>query len=177
MADIDVHYDGISVTTDPTTVNVHADPTTVNFHADPTTVDIVGLDNTHNTITLETPKPLQAESKATLLIPEPIRTESKAELDVKPLAFDQCLNIRFGPLPPTCLRQPYQQHFGITLFGVEILGFNLTGESQLVVDNLPSKPQIAWGGEKAAGHETLSKTIEHDGSRSAAGGLRIRLDG
>jgi hypothetical protein len=84
MADINVHYDPISVVSGPVTV------------------DVQGLDNTKNTITLETPQPLKSETTIGLAVtqpietdskfefstPQPLRAESKAELDVKPLAID-----------------------------------------------------------------------------------------
>lgn len=136
MADIDVHYGPVTVVQEPVTVTIE------------------GLDDTTNTIKLETPQPLKAETKTTLAITEPIKTESKlsvtSELDIKPLALDQCLNLRLGPLPPTCIRQPYQLRFGLTLFGVEIFGVNLNGESQVMVSELAATPQVAWGGEYAA---------------------------
>lgn len=142
-------------------LTVHYDPITVNNN--PSTVEIQGLDNIKDTIILETPQPLQSNtksefifpqpfqtaSKTELVIPQPIQTISTAELDIKPLQFDQCLTIRLDSLPPTCIRQPYQQHFGVTLFGVELIGFNLQGETQMILTGLPKQPQIAWGGEQA----------------------------
>lgn len=145
MADIDVHYGPVTVVAEPITVTVQ------------------GLDDTTNTIRLETPQPVKAETKAELIIKdpikieskaelaitEPIRTETRADLDIKPVALDQCLNIRLGPLPPTCIRQPYQLHLGLTLFGIEIFGVSLSGESQVLVSELATRPQVAWGGEQA----------------------------
>jgi hypothetical protein len=174
MADFDVHYD-------PITLNVN-----------PTTVEIEGLDDIKSKITLETPQPLKAETKFEFMLPQPFKTElllpqpfkteskleSKAELDVKPLVFDQCLNVRFGPLPPTCVRQPYQQHFGITLFGVEIWGVTLKGETQTVVDHLPSKPQVVWGGAATASHSAAvpaTESVRAEAPLHTRGGLRIRL--
>src|SRR5687768_15609083 len=118
MADFDVHYD-------PITVN----------NSD-VTVDLKGLDNVKTAVTLATPQALKLEtesgvkleqslksegqldttSKIDLAVTQPIQTESSAELDIKPLALDQCLRISFGPLPATCVRQPYQQRIGFTLF-------------------------------------------------------------
>lgn len=170
MADIDVHYDPITVNTDTTTVEVK------------------GLDDTHNLITLATPQPIKAETKSDLTleqtlnsaskfelsIPQPIRSESVSELDVKPLVMDQCLRISFGPLPPTCVRQPYHQHVGFTIFGVEIFGFSLEGEGKTVISDLPSKPHVVWGEEREVGRgPSQSKTAAEP---APAGGLRIKLD-
>ena len=173
---------------------------------DPVTVTIQGLDDTTNTIKLETPQPLKGEIKAALAITEPIKTEIKAalaitepiktevkaalaitepirtesklsatsELDIKPVVVDQCLNLRLGPLPPTCVRQPYQLHLGLTLFGVEIFGVNLNGESQVMVSELPAKPQLAWGDEHAAaGRTAAAPPVAKPEFREAP--LRIRL--
>ncbi len=168
MADLDIHYDPLTINNNPATVTIQ------------------GLDNVKDTITLATPQPLKSETKsdinfpspivthttAELAITQPIRTESKAELDIKPVEFDQCLTIRIAPLPPTCVRLPYQQHFGVTLFGVELLGFNLEGESHVVVSDLPRSPQVDWGGEQSARH---SAAPQAPSIRNVDGGLRIRL--
>ena len=168
MADLDIHYDPITVNNNPATVNLQ------------------GLDNIKDTITLQTPTPLKSETKseinfptpiktetkAELAITKPIQTESKAELDIKPLTLDQCLTIRLAPLPPTCVRQPYQQHFGVTLFGIELLGFNLEGETQTIISNLPRQPQVDWGSEQPAQHLAASQPQVRP---AAEAGLRIRL--
>lgn len=168
MADVDIHYDPITI------------------HTEPTSVEIKGLDNTKNTITLETPQPVRGESKAELVIsqpirlesrgelviPQPIRLEGSAEVDIKPLVLDQCLSIRLGPLPPTCIRLPYQQHVGLTLFGIEIIGFNFAGESQVLVGDPPGKPHIEWRGEQAvASVAPASAGVP----AASADGLHIRL--
>jgi hypothetical protein len=172
MADIDVHYDPISVNTDTTTVEVK------------------GLNDAK--LALSTPQPLKAEVKTELkgdlslqqtlksdnrnelVFPEPIKTESAAKLDVQPLALDQCMRISFGPLPPTCVRQPYHQHFGFTIFGVEIFGFNLEGEGKVLISDLPAKPQVVWGEQPARQHAAKD---EGRVETTATDGLRIRLDG
>src|SRR4051794_38387917 len=131
MADFDIHYDPITVNTDTTTVEVK------------------GLDDIHSAITVATPQPIKAETKSDLAlqqtfhsdnkfelsIPQAIRSETTSELDVKPLAVDQCLRISFGALPSTCVRQPYHQRVGFTLFGVEIFGFSIEGEGQTMVSD------------------------------------------
>ena len=91
--------------------------------------------------------------------------------DVKPLAVDQCLRISFGPLPPTSVRQPYQQRVGFTLFGVEVFGFTIEGEGRLLVSDLRTKPYVVGEAEDVRRKEHhQSKT--HD----PAGGLRIQTD-
>jgi hypothetical protein len=145
MADVDVHYGPVTVVQEPVTVTVE------------------GLDDTTNTVKLETPQPLRSETTSTLVIRDPIRTESTASLDVKPLALDQCLHVRLGPLPPTCIRQPYRLHVGLTFFGVEVFGLSVRGEAETTVTDIPTRPQVVSG--------------DREGAAPAAGGrpLRIRL--
>src|SRR5262245_62104995 len=156
MADIDVHYGPVTVVAEPVTVNVQ------------------GLDDTANRITLETPQPVKAETKTELVIKEPIKTESKTDLDIKPVALDQCLNIRLGPLPPTCVRQPYRFHLGLTLFGVEVFGVSVSGESQVLVSELVTRPQVAWGGEQAVAAHAPSPPVT-PAARAPGSPVRIRL--
>jgi hypothetical protein len=178
MADFDIHYDPITVNTDTTTVEVK------------------GLDDIQTALTIATPQPIKAETKSELKaetksdlalqqtlhsdskfelsIPQPIRSETTSELDVKPLAVDQCLRISFGPLPSTCVRQPYHQRFGFTLFGVEIFGFSIEGEGQTMVSDLPSKPHVVWGEEREASRQPSEYKTTAEPAH--AGGLRIRLD-
>jgi hypothetical protein len=177
-------------------IDIHNDPITVNV--DTTTVEIKGLDDIHSSITLATPQPLKAETKneltlksdnksdltihpiktdSTVKTDSTIKTDSTAELDVKPLVVDQCLRISFGPVPPTCVRQPYQQHIGFTFFGVEIFGFNVEGEGQVVVDTLPSKPHIVRAEEQPVANQPR-QARKHSSSVEAEpeGSVRIRLD-
>ena len=163
-----------------------------------TTLDVVGLDNQKITLSipdtiksdgkteLVLPQPFESktelvlpqpfETKTEFSIPDPIKTESDSDisLDIKPLAMDVCLNINMGPLPETCIRQPYQSHFGVTLFGMELLGFNISGESQIIIQDLPKKPQVAWGGE-SGGHAISKHDHKASPSIDPGGGLRIRL--
>lgn len=152
-----------------------------------TTVDVVGLDN--QKITLSIPDTIKSDSKTELVLPQPFETkteftipepietksDSSIALDIKPLAVDLCLNIKLGPLPPTRIRQPYKSHFGLTLFGLELFGFNMSSESEIIIQDLPKQPQVAWGGEgrghHTGGHHSHGATPSID----SGGGLRIRL--
>ncbi len=160
------------------TVNVNNSGTT-QVLAD-STVEIVGLDNikSDSRIELAVSEPIRTEStsRTELAITEPIRSDSdsRLSLDIRPVAVDLCLNVDIGRLPPTCIRQPYQHHFGITLFGLEILGFNMAGESRILIEDMPAKPQVAWGGEQATPHPV---TRTANARPEPGGGLRIRLGG
>jgi len=172
MADIDIHYDPISVVGGPITVEVN------------------GLDDTTNKITLETPQPVKIETKTDLAVtqpieieskyefstPQPLKTESKSELDLKPLAIDQCLRISLAPLPPTYMRFPTHQQIGLTLFGVEIVGLRFSGESQVLVCEPAKDPHIAWGDITPASPPPQRKQ-ESVPAAPNVDGLRIRLGG
>lgn len=146
------------------------------------TIDIQGLDNIKTELTLKTDQPFKTESKQELVLPQPLKTDSHVDtnsgitLDIKPLVVDVCLNLKQGPVQPTCIRQPYQHHFGVTLFGMEVWGFNFCGESQTIVQGLSSKPQVAWGGEESRDEPRETHGPAGQVSRPASG-LRIRLDG
>jgi hypothetical protein len=178
MADIDVHYDPISVV------------------GGPVTVDIQGLDNTSNKITLETPQPLKLETKSELAVtqsikteskfelstPQPIKADSKTELDVKPLAIDQCLRISLAPLPPTCIRVPTQQQIGFTIFGVEVIGLRFSGEAQFLICDPGKDPHVVWGEvtpqapqQKPAFDE--ARSLPSEAEKQPGDGFRIRLGG
>lgn len=145
------------------------------------TIDIIGLDDIGLRTELVLPQPLtlqtdnKSQSRTELAFTEPIRSEGRNEiaLDIRPLTVDLCLDVNFGRLPQTCIRQPYRNHFGITLFGVEILGFNLVGESQIFIEDLPKKPHVAWGGEQAAGQPPARRGASPQ--PEPGGGLRIRV--
>lgn len=167
-------------------VDVHADPTTVNVLI-PNPINATLTD----TLTLSTPaplqtraeivlpQPLQTASTVTLVLPQPFQTDSKAQLDILPVAADLCLNVAFARLPPACIRFPTEQHVGLTLFGVEIFGVNVAGESRIVVEDVSPKPQVAWGGDSTmTPHVKPRLTVQPVAETPmpvTGGGLRIRL--
>jgi hypothetical protein len=163
---------------------------TTNVDSD-STVEIKGLDNLKATIAL--PQPLKTESVNELKLPQPFKTEGRQELaitqpivsdstsamslDIRPLAVDLCLKVSLGPLPPTCIRQPYHNRFGFTLFGQELFGFSISGESQVIMQDLPKQPQVAWGGEAFADRPPQSSgpAPAAPAPKDTRSGLRIRV--
>jgi hypothetical protein len=138
------------------------------------------------------PEPIRTEGHNEFAITEPIRMENDIsadlnttmdikpiqlsndiDLDIRPVVMDLCFKLEFGGPPPTCIRQPYNHHFGITLFGMEVLGFNFAGESRIIVDELPKKPQVVLGGSRGAKHASGGHPEEKSGSED---GIRIRFD-
>ncbi len=131
MADLDIHYDPIGITTGPVTVGI-------------TGLDDIKVDSKlavtqpiDTSLTLSVPSPITTDSKLTYAFPDPIKTEAKAAIDLQPVVVDQCLRLSVGALPPTLVRLPNRQRVAFTLFGVEVLGFTLEGETKLVVQDLP----------------------------------------
>jgi hypothetical protein len=169
------------------TVNVNNSGTT-NIDSD-STVEIRGLDKINTTLELKLPQPLRTENKQEVVLPQPFRTESRSEmavtqpivteskasmaLDVRPLTVDLCLKFSMGPLPQTCIRQPYHHHFGITMFGVELLGFTFSGESQVIIQDLPRRPLVEWGGQESLPHRPRPHSA---GGPAPKSGLRITLE-
>ena len=168
------------------TVNVNNGPITVDSDS---TVDIVGLDDIK--ITASVPQPIRTESKQELLVPQPIRTESKSEskndtrletksdvdsrsalsVDLKPVALDVCMTSS-TKLPQGQISQPFNYHFGLTWFGMEIFGFNLGGESRTILQGLPKKSAIEWPAQQNAAAPAPGRddhpTHQHQG-------LRVRI--
>jgi hypothetical protein len=166
-----------------------------------TTVDVVGLDDIQadldltlsvpdtigTSFELNVPEPVRTEATNELRVPDPIRTElaitepivtdstsknsSQLELDVKPLVVDLCLDLQIGKLPPTCIRQPYQHHFGLTFMGMELFGFTYHGESKVIIEDHETGPKVAWGGAEAQPERRSRRKPRKVESR----GLRIRL--
>lgn len=172
----------------------------------PSEITFNGLDDINVEFELTIPDPIVTQSTAnintnnglTLTIPEPVRlitdstltsnsniisdsqvranTQSAIALDVRPLTLDVCMKLEFGRLPPTCIRQPYQHHFGITLFGVEMIGFNFVGESRVVIEDIHPPPHVVWGGEQAVHHPPGHHQHGNPHTQPETGGLHIRLD-
>ena len=175
------------------TINVNNSGTT-NVDSD-STVEIKGLDNIKATADIKLPQPFKTDTTIDLKLPQPFKTESKQELDmaitrpietdsksamsldIRPMTVDLCLKVSLGPIPPTCIRQPYHTHFGLTLYGQELFGFNYSGESQVIVQDLPKQPQVAWGGEDRAErpHQTVMSDQSISGQKEPRSGLRIRV--
>jgi hypothetical protein len=166
------------------------------------TVDILGLDDvqltlnvpkeiaTKSTNVISVPEEIATKSTNVISVPdtiktqstnrneiavtEPIRTQADSTigLDVRPLVMDLCFKVEFGRPPPTCIRKPYHHHFGITLFGMEVLGFNFSGESRTIIGELPHTPQVVWGGEQPVSPPGGKRPKPHT---EPGGDVRIRV--
>lgn len=159
-------------------------------------VEIVGLDDIGMRMELVLPDPIHTVGRNEFAITEPVRMENDISadlnttmdikpiqlsndinMDIRPVVMDLCFKLEFGGPPPTCIRQPYNHHFGITLFGTEVLGFNFVGESRTIVEELPKKPQLVLGGSRGSKHSSGEHSGGLSGEKSGSeGGLRIRFD-
>lgn len=169
------------------TVTVNNGPITVDSDS---TVAVNGLDKIGLTAKIE---PLAIEQ--TLKIPDPIVTKSSSDskseittksdvasdsknaiaVDLKPVVLDVC-STTSTKLPQGEIIQPFHLHFGVTMFGMEMLGFNLAGEQRTVLKKLPKKPAVEWPAQRNA----HAPPHAHDVSPTPAsagrpGGLRIRI--
>jgi len=106
--------DGMNLTLDGGTTTTLAGETTINSN-----VDL---------------KPVTSTATVTLA---PVTTDSTVKttsaIDLEPVAVDSCVRVELGPLPPTDVCTPYEQHWSFTLFGVELFAIGLTGTSRTQV--------------------------------------------
>ncbi len=171
--DVDVNLDNIKfdITSD-SNIDADIDSDTKTDIKSESYIDI-DLDGSNLRTELVLPQPFRTESN--FAITEPIVMENRSDigLDVRPMVMDFCFKFEFGDLPSTCIRQPYQHHFGITLFGIEILGFNLAGESRVLIEDVVKKPQVVWGG---GGHDEGRPSKRRPARQAESdSGLSIRL--
>lgn len=165
------------------------------------TVDIVGLDNLKADLTLHTPdtfktdgtntydiKPLKSDygfdikplkSDYTYDI-RPLQVDDNIKVDLRPVTLDLCMTANVGKVPDLCVRQPYRHRVAFSLFGMEVWGFTLSGEQEMVVQELDRRPQVAIAGAPvnwtpATRHEPSRETIKREPPTRTGNGLRIRL--
>jgi hypothetical protein len=111
---------------------------TVNVNLPATTTLDLGLDDVN--VTMGGGRPVVLNATTALLVAEPVTVNGNLGLDVKgPLALD--VTVSLGKIVPAFVRLPYRHHFGITLFGFELVGFTIHGESQIdILDTAPPLP-------------------------------------
>lgn len=164
MADLEIQYDPITVNSGPIGVTLNG-------------LDNVKVDGklavtqpiqTDSKLTVSIPDTIRTDSKTALTIPEPIRTDSKADINLEPVAIDQCLRLSLAPLPNTRICLPNRQRIGVSIFGVEIFGLTLEGEAQIIVaephrpNHLMGGPQRRWAEERGGDerHPSLRTRLE-----------------
>lgn len=157
MADLEILYDPITVTSGPVTIGV-------------TGLDNIKVDQklavtqpieTKSSLTLSVPDTVKTDSKLTFSIPEPIKTEAKAAIDLQPVVVDQCFRLSLGALPPTLVCLPNRQRVALTLFGVEVFGLTLDGEAKVVVQDLPRPAHVINLPAPHAAHHEAGAHLDH----------------
>ena len=104
-------------------------------------------------VTLHVPDPVRTESTMDLrsaseiAITRPIETRSDMRLDVQPVVVDMCLTANIGKIPRLAIRRPYDHHLRLKVLGVELFCLDLTGQRNFVIEDLPRRPDVAWGAE------------------------------
>jgi hypothetical protein len=117
----------------------------------------------------------------------PITTRST--VDLAPVALDQCVRVELGAVPPTEVCTPYEQRFGLTVLGVELFAWVLSGETTTTLRPARKQPQLIGSVEQALDHRASEGGpphggpdrgghrgwAHHDVDPAAARGLEIRL--
>ena len=150
----------------------------VDFGLDDVNIDIGGTATPLHSIT-DINVPLPIKSEIDFAVTEPINTDSaiRSKLDIEPVQVDLCVDVGLTKLPRAHITQPYDSHFGVTLWGAEVVGFNWNGVSNIVIDDLEKRTHVEPGG-KPSRHEPRRTTYRGRASidREDGGQLHIRLD-
>lgn len=101
------------------------------------------------------------------------KSDSRAqlEMDLKPLQVDLCLKLGLERFPSTKICKPQRQHFAVTLFGVEVVGFNYSSEENTLIEDMAKRPFVV-GGEHVCGPAFSARSAE---DCEGDGGVRIHL--
>jgi len=113
-------------------------------------------------LSVTTNSTLAATTNSTLTTKNDLDTNSavKVEADVKPLVLDVCLKLGLERLPSTAICRDGCRHFGITLLGIEVIGFDYEVNTTTNIQDLANRPFV------------VGKPADH---RPGASGQGIRL--
>jgi hypothetical protein len=99
-----------------------------------------------------------------------VSTDSKvattSNVDLAPVALDSCVRIELGPLPPTQVSTPWEQRFGLSVLGLELVAWTVSGRTATTV--MPATPEPHVMGTIERGHNHRHDEDDHNG-------LHIRL--
>lgn len=134
------------------------------------------------TSTIKVPDPIVTKSSSDSdadidlkIEPLEVKTDSKSEIDLKPLAVDSCQTLKLAPLPPIRLEQPYSQHFGFTFMGMELFGFNTSGQYETLLNNPSRQAPTACGCDSRGRRHTATSEKRDKTAGRSSGGIRIRI--
>ncbi len=132
---------------------------------------------------ITTTSTVNGDSKVGLKV-EPLKIEpltvtsnsnTNSVVDLKPVAVDSCQTIKIAPLPPIRMEQPYSQHFGFVVMGVELFGFNSSGSYETLL-NHPARGAPCCGHHADGEHGRPGVRSESTVTRNDRG-LRVRIGG
>lgn len=92
-------------------------------------------------------------------------------IDLKPVAVDSCQTLRLAPLPETTVRNPYNHHVALSLFGLELLALTFNGESEQEICS-PHRPRTTERTRYREAPEAKDRGVLGRGR-----GIRIRVTG
>lgn len=141
---------------------------------------------------------VDAKLAGSLTTDSDVRTQSKvvtdsrvaSSVDLAPVAVDSCIRVELGSLPATQLHTPWEQRLGLTVFGIELFAWVLSGQTMSTLRPAPTAPRLVGSleevrGEHGPGHGTghgPGHPRPHRGTGpvkpsrgSGSGGLSIRL--
>lgn len=122
-----------------------------------------------------------------LRLPQPLRTETDLDVDthvdVEPVQVDLCLDVGFSRLPRARIDQPWTGRFGVSVLGLELVGYEWSGRAGTVIDDLETRPHFELGHSPAAGSTGPGGSTDHhhdhhdhrDHDDRPDGGLHVRV--
>jgi len=95
-------------------------------------------------------------------------TNSALKVDLQPFQGDLCLKLKLGldHLPSTSICRDGHRHFGITLFGIKVIGFDYGSSSNMLVEDIGQRPFVV--GQRPDHHH-------HHHPGFGANGIRISV--
>ncbi len=164
------------------TVDVGLDDVNIDTGLDDVNIEVGGTGTPLATTTeISFPLPITTNADIDLAVTQPINTNSdiSSKLDVEPVQVDLCIDVGLSKLPNARISQPYESHFGVTVLGAELVGFNWSGESNTIIADLPNRPHVEPGGQPTHRHVTApQRRFERRAAvkRGPDGGLLIRMN-
>lgn len=113
-----------------------------------------------------------------------------SSVDLAPVAVDSCIRVELGALPATQLHTPWEQRLGLSVFGVELFAWVLSGQTTSTLRPAPTAPRLVGSLEQVRGEHGPGHGPGHGSGKprpyrgagpvqpapgSGSGGLSIRL--
>jgi len=102
------------------------------------------------------------------------RVATTSNVDLAPVAVDTCVRVELGPLPPTRFTTPWEQRFGVSVLGYEVLAWTVSGCTATTVAPAIPEPRVVGLIEHGEVEHRDSERHEHR-HHDGDDGLHIRL--